>query len=413
VIGASATAVSAWFSETRLLPILFLLAGLSMLSGFENIGIVEFQKSLRFNIEFRLLFLPRVAQFLVTIVLALLLKSYWALIVGIVVAKIARLLMTYIVHPYRPGFALSHWRDLVGFSFWTWMSSLASLVWERSDGFILGHLLGAEDLGIYLLAAEIAVLPITELVAPASRALFAGFSAAQNEGTDTASVALPIVATMLLIVAPLTIGVSTTSGCLVSVFLGQKWAAAQPLVATFAWLCVFSPFSWICSTVLTARGWVRQNFYAVGIAAMVKIGVVYLVSLTQRLDLVAMAAVACVAVESLLFTLQLRRYGGAQWGASLGGFLRIGLASGLTIAALYWSGLGWHKISTAAAPSLIQGMATGLTAVMGYIALQFTMWWLARKPNGPETRLLDLARGLVVLRPMSIQRRSAIGERTP
>ena len=407
VIAGGAAAVSAWFSEPRLLPILLLLAGLSVLSGFENIGIVEFQRSLRFSMEFKLLFFPRIAQFVVTIAAALLLRSYWALILGIVVAKVSRLVMTYVVHPYRPGFALSRWRDLVGFSFWTWMSSMAGLVWERSDPFILGRFLGAGDLGVYLLAAEIAVLPITELVAPASRALFAGFSAAQNRGTDTVNVALPVVATMLLIVAPLTIGVSATSGYLVAILLGPKWAAAQPLIATFAWLCVFSPFSWISSTVLTSRGLVRQNFYAVAIAATVKAGVIYAASLTHRLDLVAVAAVSCVAVESVLFTLQLRRCGGARWRESAGGFLRIGLAAGLTVAALHYSGYGWQTVSMASAPALIQGAATGMAAVLAYVALQSALWWMAGKPSGPETRLLDLAKGFNLPWPVGARRRSA------
>jgi lipopolysaccharide exporter len=407
VIAGGAAAVSAWFAEPRLLTILLLLAGLSVLSGFENIGIVEFRRSLRFSMEFKLLFLPRISQFVITIAAAWLLRSYWALIVGIIVAKVSRLAMTYVVHPYRPRFALSRWRDLVGFSFWTWMSSLASLVWNRSDPFILGRFLGAGDLGVYLLAAEVAVLPITELVAPASRALFAGFSAAQNRGTDTVNVALPVVATMLLIVVPLTIGVSATSGYLVAILLGPKWVAAQPLIATFAWLCVFAPFSWVCTTVLTARGLVRQNFYAVAAAALVKAGVIYAASLTHRLDLVAVAAVACVALESLLFTLQLRRCGGARWRDSAGGFLRIGLAAGLTVVALWCSGYGWQSVSVAGGPALVQGALTGLAAALGYVALQFGLWWVAGRPSGPETRLLGLAKGFNLPWPIGARRQPA------
>ena len=393
VVAGLAGLVSRWFSEPRLLPILLILAVLSTLSGIENVGIVEFRRSLRFSMEFKLLFLPRIGQFVVTIAMALLLRSYWALIIGIAVSNVTRLVMTYVVHPYRPRLALSRWRDLVGFSFWTWASSLSSLVWNRSDPFILGRTLGAGDLGVYLLAYEIAVLPITELVAPASRALFAGFSAAQNQGTDTVSVAIPVVATMLLIVVPLTLGVSATSGYLVMILLGAKWIAAQPLIATFAWLCIFSPFSWVCTTVLMARGFVRQNFYAVTMAAVLKAAVIYVASLTGRMDVVALAAVVVVAIESLLFLTQLRRCGDAQWRASAGALLRIALATGLTVALLYASGLAWTPVSLPNGPALLQGMAVGISAVLAFGVVQSGLWWLANRPNGPETRLIELAQG--------------------
>lgn len=407
VIAAGATAVSAWFAEPRLMPILLVLAAMNVVSAFENIGILEFQRSLRFSMEFKLLFFPRIAQFVVTIAAALMLQSYWALIIGIVVTKVSRLVMTYVVHPYRPRFALSRWRDLVGFSFWTWAASIATMVWERSDPFILGHAFGAGDLGVYLLAAEIAILPISELVAPASRALFAEFSAAQNRGTDTVGIALPVVASMLLIVVPLTIGISATSGYVVAILLGPKWVAAQPLIATFAWLCVFSPFSWICSTVLTARGLVRQHFYAISAAATVKAVVVYAASLTGRLDVVAVAAVVCVAVESLLFIVQLRRYGGVRWGEVSGGFSRIAAAAGLTVAVLYHSGYGWQSVSMASGPALVRGLATGMAIVVGYAAVQGVLWWMAGKPNGPETRLFDLVKGFDLPWPIGARRRPA------
>lgn len=394
VIAAGASAASAWFAEPRLLPILLLLAGLAVISGFENIGIVEFRRTLRFSMEFKLLFLPRISQFVATIAAAWLMHSYWALMVGITVSKLSRLVMTYWVHPYRASLTLSHWRDLVGFSFWTWAASLAALVWQRSDPFILGRIVGAAELGVYLLAAEIAVLPITELVAPASRALFSGLSLAQNQGTDTVSIAPSVISTMMLVVMPLTIGVSATSGYVTAALLGPKWAAAQPLIAIFAWLCVFAPFSWVCTTVLVARGQVKRNFYAVAVAAVVKAVVIYAASLTHHMAIVALAAVVCVAVESLLFTVQLGHAGEARWRASAGGFLRTSVAACVTLAVLYWSGFGWRTVTMPSGPALAQGVLIGMAASLGDIVIQLALWWAAGRPSGPESRILDLAKGL-------------------
>jgi lipopolysaccharide exporter len=395
VIAAGAPLVADWFHEPRLLPILLLLAALNGAVAFENIGIVEFRRDMRFSMEFALLFLPRISQFAVTVIAALTLHSYWALVIGMAVAQLLRLAMTYLVHPYRGRLTLSRWSDLVGFSFWTWASSLATAAWERSDAFILGPILGAAQLGIYLLAAELAVLPLSELVAPASRALFSGVSAAEHRGTDTVGLALPVIAALLTAVVPMTIAISAASGPIVMVLMGARWTAAQPLIAVLAWMCVFSPFSWVCATVLTSRGQVRRTFQAVAVAAAVKIGVIYVSARTGNLQVVAVAAVLCVGIEALLYLDQLRRGGDPRWRNAGGGFYRVILAGAGATLALRVTGIGWRGAAGVGSAAIVHGAMIGSFAVAACVGVQLTLWSLAGRPAGPESRLLEIAMTLL------------------
>lgn len=392
ILAAGAWGASDWFNEPRLLPVMFVLSALAVASGFDNIGIVEFRRSLRFDMEVRLLFLPRIAGFLATITAAWLLRSFWALLIGISVSQVVRVAMTYVVHPYRPRFTLSRWRDLVGFSFWTWATSLAGLVWDRLDTFVLGPVLGPAKLGVIMIAAEIAVLPISELVAPASTALFPGLSAAQQRGTDLIGLALRVISAMLLIVVPLTIGVSATSGYVVAALLGPSWDAARPLIAIFVWLCVLSPFSYVCMTVLKATGAVRQAFFAiVGAVAFKALALYGVVQTGAQLEVVAIASVACTAVECGLFLMLLRGRGNTRWRESLGGLLRITAAGVLVLGLLLASGLGWQPVSMASIPALLTGGAIGLAAILLFAAAQLALWWASGRPQGPEQRVLGLA----------------------
>jgi lipopolysaccharide exporter len=68
--------VAWWFTEPRLVPLLLVLAAGSVISGFENIGIVEFRRNIRFDVQFRMQLFPRLLQVCVTIGLAVLLKNY-------------------------------------------------------------------------------------------------------------------------------------------------------------------------------------------------------------------------------------------------------------------------------------------------------------------------------------------------
>ena len=406
IIAAGAWAASDWFNEPRLLPVMFVLAALAITSGLDNIGIVEFRRSLRFDMEFRLLFLPRIAGFCTTLAMAWLLRSFWALLIGITASQLLRVVMTYVVHPYRPRLSLSHWRDLVGFSFWSWMTSLVSLLWDRLDAFVLGPVLGPAKLGVYLIAGEIAVMPISELVAPASNALFPGLSMAQQRGTRLVGLVFSVTSTMLLIVAPLTIGVSATSGYVVAALLGPNWEAARPLIAIFVWLCIMSPFSFVCMTVLKATGAVRQHFISVAGAVAFKIPVLYgVVQTGARLEVAAVAAIACTAVECGLFLLQLRGLGDTRWRESLGGLLRITASGAFVSGTLAASGLGWQPVAMASVPALLVGGTIGFGAIVLFAAAQLALWWGSGRPEGPEHRMLGLVTEALTSLKLSRQRR--------
>ena len=140
---------------------------------------------MQFGVQFQLLSLPRLIQVAATITFALVLRSYWALLAGMIVRAFARVTVSYMFHPHRPRFRLQGWRELAGFSFWTWATALAIMVWNRCDPFILGPALGPTNLGLYLLALELGTLPVTELIQPVADALFVGFASAQHDGVSS------------------------------------------------------------------------------------------------------------------------------------------------------------------------------------------------------------------------------------
>lgn len=392
IILAAAVPVSHWFHEPRLLPVVLVLGGTAMLGGFENIGVAEFRHGLRFDQEFKLRLLPRLAGVVVTIAAALLYRSYWALIAGIVTGQVSRLLMTYTLHPYRPRLSLRRWRDLVGFSAWSWAGSLASIVWERGDFLVYGPILGPATLGVYMLGHEMGVLPITELVAPATTALFSGVSRAQDRGEDPNAMALPVALTLVLVTVPLAIGISATSGYVVAGLLGAKWNAARPLIAIFATLCAFSPVSFVCTSVLRASNHVRRSFYAIALTALTKIVVlVVMSSVTHRVELYAWSGVGLTVAEACFFLWQLNAARRIEWRPALWPVCRILGASAVTLAALSVSGLGWQPTALTGFAALGVGIPLGLGTVAIFVAVDLLFWWSGGRPWGPEARLLGMA----------------------
>ena len=390
IIAAGAPAAAAWFGEPRLIPVLLVVAAGSLIGGAENIGIVDFRRDMRFRVQFRLATVPRLIQVACTVTLALALHSYWALLGGILVGKVARVAMTWRLHPYRPRIGLAGWRELAGFSFWTWATTLATLVWDRCDPFVLGPAIGAAQLGVYLVAVELGTLPVSELVEPISAALFNSFATAQHSGTSSTRLA-PLVAVSLFIgIFPLVIGISAAAGYVVAALLGPHWTAAQPIVAVATWLCLFSAFSYVGTNVLVANGFVRRNFIANVFASIAKLAVlVTTVALTHDLALIALATAICVGIESSLFFSLLWGTGGIDMRGMLGGMLRAMLAGAASVALLMVTGLGWHPVAMPVLPAVLIGAAVGLLGIACFGTVLLLLWLLAGRPPGPETSMLE------------------------
>ena len=330
-----------WFGEPRLKPVLLTLAVVYSVAGLENIGVVEFRRLLRFNAEFLLSAIPRLAGFIVTVITAVTLRSYWALVLGIATTKLVRLIYSYRAHPYRPRFGLHGWRDLAGFTFWTWMSALAYIVWNRADAIIIGSGLGAAKLGIIVMASDVAQLPTSELLAPIGAVLFTALAAARNDGSNPITMAFPIASMLLMILAPMAIIVSAVSGDLVAVLLGPEWRDAQTLIAILACLGLLGPFTYVSSVALTADSRLKLNFTIVIVSSMVKIALLSAAVRTGDMRLVACASIGTAAAEGLIFIAVLRRQG-AQLSRVGMAVLRTLGACAMCAGAMALSGAAWQ-----------------------------------------------------------------------
>jgi O-antigen/teichoic acid export membrane protein len=402
ILSASGPIASLWFGEPRLISMMMALGGIAFISSLENVGIAEFRRGMRYSMVFSLLTIPRVLSVIFAISAALILKSYWALLIGMASSVTIRTVMTYIAHPFRPRLSLAGWRQLAGFSFWIWAACIVGILWERIDVFVLGPLFGSALLGLYVIALELASLPMTEIVAPVSDALFAGFSRAQTSTSSSAHYA-PVVAVMLvMVIAPITITISCASGYVVAALLGPHWSSAAPLISILAWLCLFSPLSTVCNTVLVANGHVMRGFIGKAIATAVKVAVLLIAaSMTRRLDIVAGAMTACVALESCAYLFLMSDLPDVRLRTMVAPISRALAAGLLTVLVLHQLDLAWQVVTMPSLQAILYGAMIGISVTGLYVTFVTILWFGTGRPAGPETRFLELAGNF--LRPLILR----------
>ena len=223
-----------YFGELRLVGVMQTIAAAPVLNGFANIGIVLFRKELKFHLEAAFMAARRIFGFSVTLAAALWFRSYWALVAGTLAAALAGLILSYVLHSYRPRLTLSERADLFGFSAWLFANSIVRFASTRALEFVIAKQAGSSALGLFSMANEISSLPTSELSAPINRALFPGYARLQENDVQLRRLVLDVFAVLSLLAVPAGVGIAALAPLLVRVMLGANWLDAVPLIQTLA-----------------------------------------------------------------------------------------------------------------------------------------------------------------------------------
>lgn len=222
-----------FYNEPRLTEVMYVLSISSFVIALNNIGIVDFRKELNFRQEFIFIFVRRILTFFVTIAMAIIFRSYWALLVGITLGRIINCWMSYVMSNYRPRLSLAAWRELFGFSKWLFVNNLLHFLRNGGITFVIGRMFGARELGVYRISYELSHLPSTELVAPINRVAFPGY--AKMKTPDEVRVSyLNLLGLITLVILPIGVGIAAVAQPMVLTALGDQWVDATALIGILA-----------------------------------------------------------------------------------------------------------------------------------------------------------------------------------
>lgn len=403
LLTGSCVAAAAWpaahfFGDFRLFDIMLALAGATLLAGAENIGVVDFRRDFAFHREFTYLLLPRIISVVLAIGTAVLFRSYWALVVGIVSSRVLRVLSGYVMHPFRPRLSLRAWRRLAGYSLWMWLLGLAVLLRDRSDTLVIGRVLGSVQVGIYAVAFDLAALATTEIIEPLQRAAFSGFAAARKAGIQPREPLLRLLGTVTLVSLPATIGLSLVADPLLRLVIGSKWEGATALVQILGVAGSTIVAGYTCRAVLNSGAQLRTTFAITASCAVLRIGAMIILTMAVGLRGAALAAGGAMAIEGIVYLGITARRLEIGAGALLRPVWRPILATAGMALALWAGGLGWRAGGTATSLALMSDLfeSAGAGAVV-YAGLLLALWIASGRPAGAEADALG-ALGRMTLR---------------
>jgi PST family polysaccharide transporter/lipopolysaccharide exporter len=143
-----------------------------------------------------------------------------------------RVILSYVLHPYRPSirFDPASLRELM--SFGKWVSGFTVLLFAafQMDSILIGRLLGAEDLGFYQMAYLTAVIPSSEVAIAVSMVVFPSFSMLQDQPGRLRESFEKVLQVAAMVCMPIGFGILAVAPEFVRIVLGERWQVIAPVM---------------------------------------------------------------------------------------------------------------------------------------------------------------------------------------
>jgi lipopolysaccharide exporter len=278
LVWASAFPMARFYGQPQLRVIIPVLGLITLVQGFQNIGLVILRKEISFARIFWYELATNVAGIGVTIALAVAMRSVWALVFGMLATAFLGTVLSYIFHSYRPRLALEKiaLRRALNLGKFTLVIAVASYVNTMADNITVGRLLGTAALGNYSLAYNIASAPISILVYSLAKVLFPAYaeiSAQYPKRLEQAFTKVFSISSLIL----LTIAVPTflLSGEIVQLLFGGRWTRAGTVLRIMALVIPLRGLALIMSTVFFGLNRPKQVALGRTLEAIVFLTVLY------------------------------------------------------------------------------------------------------------------------------------------
>lgn len=274
---ALAPVVADFFGNPDVEAVLVALSVVFLASGFQTVPRALLARDLDFRRLATLDAVEALSTIAVTLPLAAMGFSYWALVAGGIAGRLVSTvtLLFWRGHRLRWPAQFATISGPVVFGSHVIGSSLAWYTFLNADVTIIGRRLGSAALGSYSIGLTLASIPVDRLSALISRVTPAILATVQQDRPALRRYVLALTEGTALLTFPAAVGLALVAREFVLVVLGEDWRAAITPLRILALAAVFRSLTPIFSQLLVATGQPRRNMHASVAAAIVLVPLFY------------------------------------------------------------------------------------------------------------------------------------------
>ncbi|HFK1432575.1 TPA: lipopolysaccharide biosynthesis protein [Bacillus cereus] len=235
------------------------------LTAFSGIQMALYRR----DFDFKTLFLVRLISIfiplLLTVPLALLGLSYWALIIGTITMQLSNAIILTLKSKWKPNFYynIKVLKEMFSFSVWSLVEAISIWLTIWVDTFIIGRLLNQHQVGLYKTSTTMVNALMSLITASTVPVLFSALSRFQEDTVKFNNLYFKFQRIVSIIVFPLGIGLYLYSDLATALLLGNQWSEASDVIGMWALtssiVIVLGHFS---SEVYRAKGRPKLSFFA-------------------------------------------------------------------------------------------------------------------------------------------------------
>ena len=219
------------------------------LTSFSSIQMALYRR----NFDFKTLFTAKLVgifiPLIVTVPLAFVLKSFWALVIGNLAVQLANAVFLTVKSKWKPKayFSFKLLRQMFGFSLWTLIEQLLGWANLNIGIFVVGKFLSEYYLGLYKTSMATSNQVMSIIVNAFSPVILAALSRLKDDDREFKNMFYKFEERISLVIIPLGVGIFVFRDLLTKILLGSQWAEAASFIGIWglmrAMLIVFGMFS--------------------------------------------------------------------------------------------------------------------------------------------------------------------------
>ncbi len=248
------------------LELVIIIAALSLpLTSFSSIQMARFKRDFNYKTLFYIRVLSAFIPFAVTVPLAAITHSYWALVIGTLAGNLVNAIILTFKSDWKPYFfySFSILKSMFSYSWWILLESISIWLTSYIGTFIVGVYLSDYYLGLYKTSMS-TVNQITHLVTAAtSMPLFAALSRLKNDKNVLFDTYCKYIQAIATVVIPLGVGIFIYQRLITKILLGNQWMEATSFIGLWG---LMSSISLVLGTyangLFNATGKTYLSFWA-------------------------------------------------------------------------------------------------------------------------------------------------------
>ncbi|MFO1483090.1 MAG: lipopolysaccharide biosynthesis protein [Verrucomicrobiaceae bacterium] len=314
----AAPLVASFYHEPRLVVVTCTLAAGFVVSGLSVQHQALLRRQMHFGTIMKIDLLALGCATTVAVVTGWLGYGYWALVWSQLTLMVVTTAASWLVCGWRPGGWHRHCGvgEMLGLGGWLAAFRIVSYWIQNIDNVLIGRFWGTQQLGYYMRAYQLLVMPLSQINLPIGEVTIPALSRMTGEAQRYRDAYGKVLQMVLLLTLPVIVVTVGAADWVIEVVLGKQWIAAADI---FMWLGIMAfaePVRYTSSYLFISQGRTKEMFIAELVSSFflitaIAIGVVYSTKMVA----------ICFAISSLLIRTPIVLYYVGRAGPVSAGFI--------------------------------------------------------------------------------------------